>query len=431
MGEYIRVDNFVVKCRAYPNKEQQEKIDRILKGLHVAYNVTAWEMTHGNEQVSKKSKKDETASFPDFSACMKKEWLDYLRENHEIVREVPATSLSSSCYGIFGKDLKKAWESKKKLPCEKWKPIYYSANKPRTSFTVQTMASGFVFDAEHPNIVRINISNVGKIKVRGWRNDIKYGEKPDQTFEEFYKNKKKGFGVTVSKDNCGDYYMVVMLQSVWKPDWTKEKTVPIGIDVGIKDIAIRSDGTKYENKHFKRIEKRRKRRINRKLSRRWGWTNEVFREEHSNDPDVHTSKSYDRTKLKMAKLERKIARRRENYNHFVTKDIVSESNFVGIESLNVTGMMKNHHLAYALSDAAMSDVLSKLKYKSDWNHVPLQEIGRWEPSTKTCSVCGYKNKKITLAVREWTCPECGTHHDRDINAAKNILAMAQKKLLEN
>lgn len=431
MDKYIKVENFVMKCRAYPNKEQREKIDQILDGMRVAYNVTAYEISHNNEQVTKKSKKDENILFPNFSACMKKEWLDYLRDNHEIIKEVPSTSLSSSCYGVFGKDMKKAWESKGKLPCGKWEPIYYSKKKPRRSFTVQTPVSGFIFDESKPNTVYVGVTNIGKIKVRGWRKDIKYGETPDQTFEEFYKDKKKAFGVTVSIDNCGDYYIVVMLQTVWKPDWTKEKTVPVGIDVGIKDIAITSNGTKYENKRFKKEEKRRNRRLNRKLSRRYGWANEVFREEHKKDTEIATSNSYERTKKKIAKLDRKIARRRENYNHFITKDIVSEANFIGIESLNVKGMMKNRHLSYALGDAAMSDVLSKLKYKSDWNHVPLQEIGRWEPSTKTCSVCGYKNQKIALAVREWTCPECGTHHDRDINAAKNILAIAQKMQIEN
>ena len=120
------------------------------------------------------------------------------------------------------------------------------------------------------------------------------------------------------------------------------------------------------------------------------------------------------------------ARRRENYNHNVTLDIVNNASFIGIESLNVKGMMANHHLAYALNDAAMSDVLSKLKYKSEWRHVPIKEIGQWEPSSKTCSVCGYKRKNLSLSVREWTCSECGSHHDRDVNAAINIRNFALK-----
>ena len=133
MSEWIKIDNFVVKCRAYPTKEQREKIDKILHGLRVAYNVTAYEIAHGNPQITKPDKKDENVRWPDFAKCMKKEWLDYLRENYEAVREVPSTSLSSSVYGIYGKDMKKAWETKR-LPCDRWRPNYYSNRKPRTSF---------------------------------------------------------------------------------------------------------------------------------------------------------------------------------------------------------------------------------------------------------------------------------------------------------
>ena len=243
----------------------------------------------------------------------------------------------------------------------------------------------------------------------------------------FTESRKKVFGVTVSKDNCGDYWLVVKLQTVWLPDKASEKKkVPIGVDVGIKDIAITSEGQKYENKHFARSMKRKKRRLNRKVSRRQGWSNIKFREAHKKDKELKPSKGYERSKLKLAKLERKIARRRENYNHNVTLDIVQSASFIGIESLNVKGMMANHHLAYALNDAAMYDVLSKLKYKSEWRHVPVKEIGQWEPSSKTCSVCGYKRKNLSLSVREWTCPECGSHHDRDVNAAINIRNFALK-----
>ena len=423
--EYIQVDNFVVKLRAYPNKEQREKIDTILHGLRVAYNVTAYEIANGNEAVTKQDKKDESVRWPNFVACMKKEWLDYLRANYPVVNDVPATSLASSVYGVFT-DMKKSWETSKKLPCGKWKPGYYSNKKQRTSFTVQTIQSGFEFP-EDSKSAYISVTGLGKVKCRGWRYDLRFGDKPECTFLEFYGKQKKAFGVTVSKDNCGDYWLVVKLQTVWLPDKTgKKKKIPIGVDVGIKDIAITSEGQKYENKHFARSMKRRKRRLNRKVSRRQGWANIKFREAHKKDEELKPSKGYERSKLKLARLERKIARRRENYNHNVALDIVQSASFIGIESLNVKGMMANHHLAYALSDAAMYDVLSKLKYKSEWRHVPIKEIGQWEPSSKTCSVCGYKRKNLSLSVREWTCPECGSHHDRDVNAAINIRNFALK-----
>lgn len=421
---YLKVNNFVVKCRAYPTNEQSKKIEKILHGLRVAYNVTAYEITHGNEGLTRQDKKDPSVKWPDFAQCMKKSWIDYLREYYEPITHVPATSLSSSVYGIFGKDMKKAWETKR-LPCGLWRPNYYSNKHPRTSFTVQTLPSGFDI-SETSGTSRINVTGLGRVKIRGWRNDLLFGDKPVCTFNECYKGTKKAFGVTVSRDSCGDYYLTVMLQTVWKPIKDVPDKNPVGVDVGIKEIAILSDGSKYENKHFKKEIAQKKRRLNRKVSRRYGWANIKFREQHKKNGEIIPSKGYERAKLKLAKLERKVARRRENYNHTVTNEIAGKASFVAIESLNVKGMMQNHHLADALSDAAMYDVLSKLKYKASWRGTEVAEIGQWEPSSQLCSVCGYRNKNVkNLSVREWTCPSCGEHHDRDVNAAKNILKIAQ------
>lgn len=149
--------------------------------------------------------------------------------------------------------------------------------------------------------------------------------------------------------------------------------------------------------------------------------------------EIKPSKSYIKTLQKHRKISRKIARRRDNYNHQITADIVRKSNFIGIEGLTVKDMYNSkkgqtgtHKFNDRIADAAMSTVLINLKYKADWYGVELVTIGKYEPSSQLCHVCGYQNKKLG-AVKEWTCPVCGTHHDRDINAAKNILAMALKK----
>ena len=441
--------------QAYPTSEQKKKIDEILHGVRVAYNVTAYEITQGNPMVTKPDKKDETVLWPNFSGCMKKEWLAYLRDNYEAVKCVPSTSLSSSAYGIFSVDMKKSWESHHpmvpakdkagnqkmrngkpvfermskavKLPATKWKPDYYSKKKPRTSFTVQTTVSAFIFP-EESKAIRVGVTNVGKIKCRGWRSDMLFGEdKPERFFQDAF-GKTKAFGVTVSKDNCGDYWIAVKLQSAWIEDKSEESKVPLGVDVGIKDIAITSNGKKYPNQRYKKRQERHKKRLNRKMSRRQGWSNITFREAHAKDKELSTSNGYEKTKAKLSLLERKIAEKRKWYNNNVSHSIVSEASFIGIESLNVKGMMANHHLANALSDAAMYDVLSKIKYKAERFGVPVVEIGQWEPSSQLCNVCGCKNPKgKNLSVREWICPECGAKHDRDVNAAKNILNMAKAK----
>ena len=160
------------------------------------------------------------------------------------------------------------------------------------------------------------------------------------------------------------------------------------------------------------------------MSRRQGSSNEEFRDGYKQNKDMIVSKTYQRTQLKLSKLHRKIARKRENYNHNITTKIINTYSFIGIETLNVTGMFRNRHLSNALSDAAMGEILSMLKYKAEWYDRIIQPISQWSPSSKRCSCCGYIRPKLGLHIREWQCPKCGTIHDRDVNAAINILYYA-------
>ena len=146
------VPNYSMKCRIYPNKEQQKIIDNILYGIRVAYNVTMYEMItnlKNTKEATDKKDKEKIIHFPVFSNMVKKDWLNYLRDNYPIVKEVPAGCLSSSVYGIFSCDAKKAWESLGKKPVEFYKPFFYSAKKPRTSYSYQETFSKFSFSANN------------------------------------------------------------------------------------------------------------------------------------------------------------------------------------------------------------------------------------------------------------------------------------------
>lgn len=160
--------------------------------------------------------------------------------------------------------------------------------------------------------------------------------------------------------------------------------------------------------------------LGRRLSRRWGWANEKFRAAYKQDHTIATSKTYERTQQKISKLHKEIARKREQYNNEITRKITDTYSEIGVETLNVSGMFKNKHLSNALSDAAMYQVLNMLDYKSRWFGGTVQAINQWTPSSKRCSNCGYVLPKLSLSTREWTCPQCGEYHDRDVNAAKNI-----------
>jgi len=462
--QYTKVTNYSLKCRLYPNKTQQKKIDDILYGLRVAYNTTAWEIVHGNESICVPGKKNQSDFYPDFNKMYKADWLEQLRKTHEIVNAVPPNALSGT-NGIMLNNLKKSYENfhpdtnvqaktrtgklkftksgkpvmKKtdkpvKVSCDKWQPTYYSNKHPKRSFFIQVEANRFSFP-ENSKSVKVDLTknkgnssmkDFGAMKIRGWRFDLLYGDDQKSTFTDCFDDRK--LSVFISKDNVGDYYISVRIPEVWIPVKDTKEQRELGVDVGVHDVAITSDGTKYENKKFLEKEIQHKKALNRRVSRRQGWSNIKFREAHKENNDLMPSKRYEETKLKLAKLDRKIARRRDDYNHCVTRDIVNKASFIGIESLAVKDMLQDKYMARALSDAAMYDILSKLKYKMNRKGGEIVSIGKWEPSSQLCHVCGYQNKLIKdTRIRDWTCPKCGTYHDRDINAAINILNMAKAK----
>ena len=441
--KYIRVENYCMRLRVYPNKTQAQKIHEILDGLRLAYNITLYEMKCLNPDVVTLTK-DGTAHWCDFKKAAKADWVNKLRERDPRIKCVPSAALYSSAFGLFCCDGQRAWESGfvvktegkdgkkksiriKKPTMEKWGDNikFYSAKKPRTSFAVQAKGNKFTF-AEDRKVVYITpTKNIGALKTRGWNNKILFGE--DQlSAKDYFKTTSFGFSLRISVDACGDYWATFGIPVAWILVKDVERK-PVGVDVGIKDLAILSDGTKFENPHFAKEEKKHKELVNRRLSRRQGWSNIKFRDAHKENKELKPSKTYERTKIKLAKLNRKILRKRKYWHDCISKQITDNASVVAIEDLNVGGMMKNRHLSYSLADAAMSSLLGKIKYKSAWKGCDIRKIGRFEPSSRTCSVCGHYMDKFGLDIREWTCPECGTVHDRDVNAAKNILQIGLTK----
>ena len=179
----------------------------------------------------------------------------------------------------------------------------------------------------------------------------------------------------------------------------------LGIDAGVKDMMVRSDGEKVPNHKFLQKAERKLRREQRRLSRR-----------------KKGSSNWRKQKRKVAIVHEKVANQRRDAMHKATTQAVRDSRAIAVEDLNVKGMVKNRHLAKAVSDASMSEALRQLQYKCDWYGRDFVKIDRWFPSSKTCNSCGCVFDDLTLSMREWTCPECGAHHDRDINAARNIAA---------
>ena len=210
---------------------------------------------------------------------------------------------------------------------------------------------------------------------------------------------------TISHINTDRYFISVLYETMDKPKINNNKSV--GIDVGIKDFATLSDGTVFENQKHLKSNLRKLRVLQRTVSRRYQRNKKA--EEQSNN--------WKKAVKQVAKLQEHISFQRYDYLHKVSTWIANNYSTVCVETLNVKGMMKNHHLAQAISDCGWGMFISMLEYKCD----NLVKIDKWFASSQTCSECGYVNTATkNLAIREWTCPECGTIHNRDLNAAKNI-----------
>ena len=214
--------------------------------------------------------------------------------------------------------------------------------------------------------------------------------------------------VTVSRSVSGKYWASVLCREEVKP--LPLLSTEVGIDVGLHVFAADSNGNTYENPHCLIHNEKRLAREQRKLSR------------------MHRgSSNYKKQKLKVATIHERIVNQRRDYIHKLSRKFVNENQVIAVEDLNIKGMVKNHKRAKAITDVSWGGFFRMLEYKSQWAGRTFVQIDRFYPSSQTCSSCGYKNAAVkNEKVRAWTCPKCGAHHDRDINAAINILRKAKE-----
>ncbi len=210
--------------------------------------------------------------------------------------------------------------------------------------------------------------------------------------------------LTISKNPSGQYFATILVETIddiIEPKDINENT-SIGIDLGIKDFLVSSNGDKISNpKYLKQSEKKLK-KAQRKHSKK-----------------IKGSNNKNKSRIKVAKMHQKISNQRKDFLHKLSSKLISENQTICLEDLAVANMMKNHKLAKAISDVSWSEFVRQLNYKSIWYGVNIITIGRFDPSTKLCNSCGQIKQGLTLADREWKC-DCGITHDRDVNAAINI-----------
>lgn len=370
-----------IRVRLYPTEEQEVLINKTIGCCRLVHNQTLTDCKQSYEQ---------TRHFPSKNERITN--IVLLKETNEFLKDVDSKALQQSV-----RDLNSALDNFFKNKSYFGFPQFKSKHRDKQSYrTPWDNGRADVLDNKH-----IKLPKLGRVKTK--RFDM----------PEVY----RVLNITVERTNTGKYYASICIETEVQPLPKTGKQV--GFDLGLIDLLIGSDGTRFARPKFAYAFKDKLAKEQRKLSKMRTKLERV-------DANLDECKNYQKQKRKVAKLHEHVSNCAKDFNHKLSRRLVEEYDILAFENLNVAGMKKSPYLAYSISDVRWSQLLGFVQYKCLWYGKEFRQVDRFYASSKICSCCGTYHKDIvnSLSVREWTCPDCCTHHDRDINAAKNILIKA-------
>ena len=373
-----------VKIILYPNKAQEQTLNKVLGCYRFVYNqMLALKQETYNRDKSNLGLCELSKYF--HGTLLKDEQYAWLKEQNTKVMKQAIRQMLSAYDGFF--------KFGKGFPKFKSKHDNNSA-----LFPIDAISKQNTFKTRHISLTK----PLKNIKFRC----------SDLYFSRLQKYNKNIRSATLSKTKSGNFFLSILIEmenaELKKFEHTNKQ---VGIDLGVKDFVITSDGEVFENKHFFKKEEKQIKKLQRQLSKK-----------------VKGSNNRKKAQIRIAKLFERITNKKNAYIHYVVNELLTYFDTIFMEDLNVKGMLRNHHLAKAIQEVGFYKLKETLVNKALINDKQVVFIDRFYPSSKTCSVCGYKKRDLMLIDREWVCPKCGTKHNRDINAAVNILLEGQRML---